>query len=37
MNGLSTKLQERLALHANWTLLELVSNTIIVNDANHAH
>jgi hypothetical protein len=37
MNGLSTKLQERLALHADWTFLELVSNAIIANDANRAH
>jgi hypothetical protein len=29
MKGLSTKLQERLALNANWTFLELVSNAII--------
>jgi hypothetical protein len=36
-NDLSTKLQERLALNANWTFLELVSNTIIVDDAIHAH
>jgi hypothetical protein len=37
MNGLSTKLQERLALNTNWTFLELVSNTIITDDAIHAH
>jgi hypothetical protein len=37
MNGLSTKLQERFALNANWTFLELVSNTIIVDDAIWAH
>jgi hypothetical protein len=37
MNDLSTKLQERLALNANWTFLKLVSNTIIVDDAIHAH
>jgi hypothetical protein len=37
MNGLSTKLQERLALNADWTFLELVSNAIIADDANHAH
>jgi hypothetical protein len=37
MNGLSTKLQERLALNADWTLLELVSNAIIADEANHAH
>jgi hypothetical protein len=37
MNGLSTKLQKRLALHADWTFLELVSNVIIADDANRAH
>jgi hypothetical protein len=37
MKGLSTKLQERLVLNANWTFLELVSNAIIADDANHAH
>jgi hypothetical protein len=37
MNDLSTKLQERLALNTNWTFLELVSNTIIVDDAIRAH
>jgi hypothetical protein len=37
MNGLSTKLQERLALNADWTFLELVSNAIIADDANRAH
>jgi hypothetical protein len=37
MNGLSTKLQERLALNADWTFLELVSNAIIVDDAIRAH
>jgi hypothetical protein len=37
MNGLSTKLQERLALNANWTFLELVSNTIIADDTIRAH
>jgi hypothetical protein len=37
INGLSTKLQERLALNTNWTFLELVSNTIITNDAIYAH
>jgi hypothetical protein len=36
-NGLSTKLQEHLALNANWTFLELVSNAIITDDAIHAH
>jgi hypothetical protein len=37
MKGLSTKLQERLALNADWTFLELVSNVIIADDANRAH
>jgi hypothetical protein len=37
MKGLSTKLQERLALNANWAFLELVSNAIIADDANRAH
>jgi hypothetical protein len=37
MKGLSTKLQERLALNADWTFLELVSNAIIVDDTNCAH
>jgi hypothetical protein len=37
MNGLSTKLQERLALNTNWTFLELVSNAIIVDDVICAH
>jgi hypothetical protein len=37
MNGLSTKLRERLALNVNWTFLKLVSNAIIVDDANRAH
>jgi hypothetical protein len=37
MNGLSTNLQERLALNADWTFLELVSNAIIVDDAIRAH
>jgi hypothetical protein len=37
MKGLSTKLQERLSLNADWTFLELVSNAIIADDANHAH
>jgi hypothetical protein len=34
MNGLSTK---RLALNADWTFLELVSNVIIADDAICAH
>jgi hypothetical protein len=37
MNGLSTKLQEHLALSADWTFLELVSNAITVDDAIHVH
>jgi hypothetical protein len=37
MNDLSTKLQERLALNADWTFLKLVSNAIIADDANRAH
>jgi hypothetical protein len=37
MNGLSTKLQECLVLHADWTFLELVNNVIIADDANRAH
>jgi hypothetical protein len=37
MNDLSTKLQECLALNANWTFLELVSNAIIVNGTIRAH
>jgi hypothetical protein len=37
MNGLSTKLQEHIALNADWTFLELVSNAIIADDAIHAH
>jgi hypothetical protein len=37
MNDLSTKLQERLALNADWTFLELVSNAIISDDAIHSH
>jgi hypothetical protein len=37
MKGLSTKLQERLVLNADWTFLELVSNVIIVDDTNRAH
>jgi hypothetical protein len=37
MNDLSTKLQECLALNADWTFLELVSNAIITDDTNHAH
>jgi hypothetical protein len=37
MNGLSTKLQEHLALNADWTFLKLASNAIIANDTNRAH
>jgi hypothetical protein len=37
MNGLSTKLQEHLALNVDWTFLELVSNAIIVDDTICAH
>jgi hypothetical protein len=37
MNGLFTKLQKRLALNADWTFLELVSNAIIADDIIHAH
>jgi hypothetical protein len=37
MKGLSTKLEECLALNADWTFLELVSNVIIADDANRAH
>jgi hypothetical protein len=37
MNSLSTKLQERLALSANWTFLKLVSNAIIAGDTIRAH
>jgi hypothetical protein len=37
MNGLSTKLQERLALNTDWIFLELVSNAIITDDAIRAH
>jgi hypothetical protein len=37
MNDLSTKLQEHLALNADWTFVELVSSAIIADDAIHAH
>jgi hypothetical protein len=37
MDGLSTKLQENLALNANWSFLKLVSNAIIMDDTIHAH
>jgi hypothetical protein len=37
MNDLSTKLQEHLALNADRTFLELVSNTIVADDAISAH
>jgi hypothetical protein len=37
MIGLSTKLQERMALNTGRSVLEFVSNVIIMNDAIHAH
>jgi hypothetical protein len=37
MNGLSTKLQERLALNTDGTFPEFVSNAIITDDAIRAH
>jgi hypothetical protein len=37
MIGLSTKLQERMALNTGGSFLEFVSNVIIANDAIHAH
>jgi hypothetical protein len=37
MKGLSTKLQERLVLNANWTFLELVNNAIIADEASYAY
>jgi hypothetical protein len=37
MKGLSTKLQERLALNVGWTFLELVSNAIIADDTIRAY
>jgi hypothetical protein len=37
MNGLSTKLQEHLALHTGGTFMEFVSNAIIADDAINAH
>jgi hypothetical protein len=37
MKGLSSKLQERLALNTDWTFLELVSNAIIADDAIRAY
>jgi hypothetical protein len=37
MNGLFTKLQECLALNADWTFFELVSNAIMADDTIHAH
>jgi hypothetical protein len=37
MIGLSTKLQERMALNTGGTFLEFVSNVMIANDAIHAH
>jgi hypothetical protein len=37
MKGLSNKLQERLALNADWTFLKLVSNANIADDVIHAY
>jgi hypothetical protein len=37
MIGLSTKLQERMALNTGGSFPEFVSNVIIVDDAIHAH
>jgi hypothetical protein len=37
MIGLSTKLQERMALNTGGTFLEFVSNIMIMDDAIHAH
>jgi hypothetical protein len=37
MKGLSTKLQERLALNNDWTFLKLVSNAIIADDIIRAY
>jgi hypothetical protein len=37
MNGLSTKLQEHLALDTSRTFMEFVSNAIIADDVIHAH
>jgi hypothetical protein len=37
MKGLSTKLQERLALNTDWAFLELMSNAIIADDVIHAY
>jgi hypothetical protein len=37
MNGLSSKLQKRLVLNADWTFLELVSNAIIADDVIRVH
>jgi hypothetical protein len=37
MKGLLTKLQERLALNADWTFFELVSNAIIADDIIQAY
>jgi hypothetical protein len=37
MIGLSTKLQERMALNTRGTFLEFVSNVMITDDAIHAH
>jgi hypothetical protein len=37
MIGLSTKLQERMALNTGGSFLDFVSNVIIMDDAIHAH
>jgi hypothetical protein len=37
MNGLSTKLQERLALSTGGTFTEFISNAIIIDDVIHTH
>jgi hypothetical protein len=37
MIGLSTRLQERMALNTGGTFLEFVSNILITDDAIHAH
>jgi hypothetical protein len=37
MKGLSTKLQERLVLNADWSFLELVINAVIADDAIRAY
>jgi hypothetical protein len=37
MIGLSTKLQERMALNMGWSFREFVSNVIIMDEAIHTH